>query len=91
MSRTLSNTLEGSTSLSKGAQLGEAPGCPPLDFQTHNSTLKGLTEIPLLLLQTAKDNYHTSSGDQNVINLCFFTDQLKGQFLAINGTWGSRF
>lgn len=66
-----------------------APFCPPVDFQTHNSTLKGLAQIPLRLLQTAKDNYHTSSGDQNVINPCFFTVLLKGQFLAINGAWGA--
>lgn len=30
-----------------------------------------------------------SSGDQNVINPHFFTAQLKGQFLTINGAWGA--
>lgn len=58
------------------------------DFQTHNPTLKDPAQIPLLLLQAAKDNYYTSSGDQNVINPHFFTAQLKGQFLTISGALG---
>lgn len=76
----------------KEPQQRQAPRCPLQsfpDFQTHNSTLKDSSQIPLLLLQTAKDNYHTSSGDQNVINPHFFTAQLKGQFLTINGAWGA--
>lgn len=98
MSQTLSSTVEHSMQCAraqkstKGAPTTAGPRCPLQsfpDFQTHNSTLKDSSQIPLLLLQTAKDNYHTSSGDQNVINPHFFTAQLKGQFLTINGAWGA--
>lgn len=77
----------------KESQLWQAPlsssVLPWISKPIHNSTLKGLAQIPLLLLQTAKDNYHSSSGDQNVINPHFFTTQLKGQFLTINSAWGA--